>query len=619
MSCSWLLCTIVFGQDETPSLAITPILSQKVYLPGDTVILGLKAAIPAKYHLYGNPLGPGIGKPLFISISGGEGVRWLDIAKIKAKKYAPPIGEWVWAYEKEAFFFIKGIAERTGENNVRVDFDALICHTSCFPINQELQFVIRIDSLAAPERQFAAHPAIVSNYAACTETMPLRRTLQQDTATQGSTALSSLVIPSLTTAQKNPAWNYSPTESASKLNLLLAVFLGFLAGIILNAMPCVLPVLGVKILSFAQGQVGEKGKALVRSLAYATGILSVFMLLAGLAVFADFSWGKHFQDPRALIAIIAIIVVFALGMFDVYLITVPGSIANLEQKTGPALRSDFFKGVFATILATPCSGPFLGAVLAWSMTQSPLVVFVVYGSIGAGMAFPYVLISSSRRLARFVPKPGRWMEDFKKLMGFLLLGFAVYLLFGLPHELVVPTVLFCVITGLAIGIFGRFAPYGSSLPRKIAVSLLAVVVIGSGCYTAFFVALPVFSLNATDTVETGGSVWKPFSADSLLAAHAAGRHAVVDFTANWCMNCKYNEVMVLDRKDVMDLIKKKNILALKADMTMPDPVQDSLLRHLGSQSIPFLAVFPGNRPNEPIVMRDVLTKGKFVKVLSELQ
>ena len=616
--CIALLFSFAFGQDEGPSLDISAFPSKKVYAPGDTVVIALRVGVPAGYHLFGNPMGPGIGKPLTIGASGVRGVSWLDIVKTSPEKFRPDIGDWVWAYEREACFFLRGVAGSEGVAQGKIVLDGLICHTSCFPRHYELPITLRIDAAAAPEPHFAADKKTAALFSGATGKMTFAQEAEPPALHLGAAPLSGLALSATAHAEKIPAWNYHPREAKTGFNLFVAVFFGFLAGIILNAMPCVLPVLGVKILSFAQGrQEGRRG-ALIHSLGFSAGIVAVFMLLAALAAFADFSWGKHFQDPKALIGIIALIVVFALGMFDIYMITVPGSISNLGGKSGHGLGGDFFKGIFATILATPCSGPFLGAVLAWAVTQPPLVIFVVYGAIGAGMSFPYVLLSSSERLARLVPKPGKWMQDFKGLMGFLLLGFAVYLMLGLSNDLVIPTVLFCLATALAVVVYGRFAPWGSGVRRKALSLLLALAVAGGGLYGSFGIVAPLFSGVKAKGVAATSEVWRSFSADSLLKANAEGRPVILDFTATWCMNCQYNFLAVLSKREVTDLIKKKNVLALKVDMTMPSAIQDSLLHSLGSRSIPFLALFPGDRPTEPVIMRDLLTTGSVVKELERL-
>jgi suppressor for copper-sensitivity B len=418
---------------------------------------------------------------------------------------------------------------------------------------------------------------------------------------------------------KTYEWKFFPQNAGTDMNIFLALIFAFIAGIILNAMPCVLPVLGVKILSFAQGAGMDRKKTIMHSLAFSAGVISVFMLLAILASFASFSWGRQFQDPKALIAIIGVIVVFALGLFDVYMFNVSSSVANNKIQKRDGITGDFFKGVFATILATPCSGPFLGAVLAWSLIQPAYVVFVVYTTIGLGMSFPYILLSTIPKLSKYLPKPGDWMNDFKKIMGFLLVGFAVYLMLGLPSDMIVPTVFFCVILAFAVVVFTRIAPYGSAVKTKLIAVFSAILIVIGGLYTSFMIIYPSFSNNAAANIAKADDVWVDFKPELFVDAQRDGRNVILDFTANWCMNCQYNYIVVLTKKEVVKLIREKNVLALKVDVTSPDVVQDSLLRSLGSQSIPFLAIFPGSSPDKPVVMRDVLTKGSVIRELNKLK
>jgi thiol:disulfide interchange protein len=620
--CLALLAMQSIGQEAMPSIEVSPLYSKQTYAPGDTVIVALQTTIPNGYHFFDNPMGPGFGKPMTWSIKGQPGIFWLDLLKQKSKKFKPEVGGWVKGFEGDPCFFLRGVVAADASPGVRNDtllIGGLICREAGHQVDKKVVLTTTIVAQPDPSSPFFKEPRLAKLLEKTRNSQALERpaNTSADTADPGLSKIALLPLDSSPVAGAGTySWNYTPQETGSDLNLWLAILFGFIAGIILNAMPCVLPVLGVKILSFAEGAEMDRKKAILHSLVFSAGIISVFLLLAGLASFANLSWGQQFQDPRALVGIIALIVIFSLGMFDVYLITVPGSPTGKKQ-TG--LTGHLFSGIFATVLATPCSGPFLGAVLAWSVTQPAGIIFTVYASIGMGMSFPYVLFSASRRLMRLVPRPGAWMNDFKMIMGFLLLGFAVYLMLGLPNDFVVPTVLFCVLISLAVVLYSRIAPWGSSLGRRLFAGIVSLLMAGVSLNTSFGIVYPAFSESNASAIEEHDNVWKTFNADSLVAAHKQGRPAIVDFTANWCMNCQYNYITVLTRKDVTDLITQKNVLALKVDMTSPDPVQDSLLHSLGSQSIPFLALFPGDRPYEPMVMRDVLTVGQVKKALEGLR
>jgi thiol:disulfide interchange protein len=566
-------------------------------------------------------LGPGIGKPLEIAMSGDAGkVKWIDIKKERPVKFTPSIGDWVWTYHDSTTFFVKGVVEDgvTGSIDGNLHVNGLICHTSCLPFSKDVSYKINASEKSTVAPYFRNQPYLRSLLNDATETM----TLTQRDLAQKSPLFSGIDMGGLNTTtqsvEKPVDWDYSPQEQKIKFNLWLAILLGFIAGIILNAMPCVLPVLGIKILSFSQAQESSRKEAILKSLVFSAGMISVFMILAALASFANFSWGEQFQNPKVLVGIIAFIFVFALGMFDVFMILVPGSISSLEQKAGSGLMGDFFKGVFATVLATPCSGPLLGATLAWTLMQPSPVIFAVFASIGAGMAFPYILFSASKRLSRLIPKPGVWMKDFKYLMGFILLGMVVYLMIGLPQNMIISTLGLCLVLAFAVMLYTRYAPWGSTWGRKIIVGLITAGIIFAGVYGMFGILYNRIAGVSSSSVE-GTEVWSDFSPELLREAHANGQNVIIDFTANWCMNCQYNKVAVLHTPQLEKAIKDKNVLSLKADLTRPDPQIEALMQHLGSRSVPFLAVFPGDKPYEPIVMRDIVNKKELLKVMGKLK
>jgi thiol:disulfide interchange protein len=609
---------LLFAAQEELSVELIP--SKSAYKAGDSIILALKIKIPEKYHLYGNPLGPGIGKPLMVSIEGAEKVVWDAIRKPAAKKYKPPVGEWVFAYDDQVVFYIGGNIPQDVSENIEgvIHIEGLICNTACIPVKKKIPFNVSLKEAAEADRHFKNDPDLLKIMASATGSFPLVTHVPAEMPSITGLDLSGLSVkaPSQNTLIQ---WNYSPLESRVNYNLWLAVLFGFLAGIIMNVMPCVLPVLGIKILSFSEMRQASPRKAFIKSLVFSAGMLSVFLILASLASFANFSWGEQFRNPAVLVVIIAIIVIFALGMFDLFMIQVPSSVASMGRRERTGLAGDFLNGMFATILATPCSGPLLGATLAWTLTQKPLVIFTIFSSIGLGMAFPYILISLSGKLARTIPKPGKWMNDFKYLMGFILLGFAVYLMAGLPQNMMINTVGMCLVLVFAVTFFTRYAPFGSSIKRKTSIAAIALIIAFSGVYVNFGVLYRIISSEENGITDQGEGGWREFSVDELKKAHERGQNVMIDFTANWCVNCQFNKVTVLHTPQINNLIKEKNIVALRADLTRPNPQIESLLYHLGSRSVPFLAIFSGSNPYEPIIMRDIISKKKLVNILEKLE
>ncbi|MFC1476616.1 protein-disulfide reductase DsbD family protein [Fibrobacterota bacterium] len=610
--------TCIFAERE---LLVTTVLDKKAYNPGDTVIVALQCRIPDKYHLYGNPLGPGIGKPLKIKVSENKGIEWIRAKKTPASKFHPAIGGWVWAYKHEATFFVIGTVTADSAESV-VDtliMESLICENSCLPVTKEIPLVIPLTQEKVRSRSFSKHRSLRKIFK-ITQEMDIDWQQETDAGLKLDGSLINLSLGDNDKEKIIPEWDYKSQEKKFEYNILLAIILAFIAGIILNVMPCVLPVLGVKILSFSQGVGSDRRIAVIRSLVFSAGMILIFLVLASFAAFAGLSWGEQFQNPKMLVVIICIIFIFALGMFDIFIINVPTGITALKQKSiqEKAFLDDFIKGMFTTILATPCSGPLLGATLAWTLLQPPAIIYIVFASIGAGMAFPYVLFSSSSRLMKLIPKPGKWMEDFKYLMGFLLIGFAVYLMIGLPKGMIIPTVGLCAALALAVLIYTRFSPFGASVKRKLLSGVVAVLVAALGWHVNFNILHSFLSEDTALLAEEESGIWKEFTPEKLLGAHAIGQHAIIDFTANWCMNCQFNKVTVYHSKEVDELIKQKKIIALKADLTQENEVAESLMHHLGSRSVPFLAIFPGDDPYNPVIMRDVVTKKSVLKVLKDL-
>lgn len=604
-------------------MKVTAILDKKAYNPGDTVVVALQCKIPDKYHLYGNPLGPGIGKPFSIKVNDDNGIKWLCAKKTPASKFQPDIGGWIWAYKKKAPFFIIGILspEVKGTVNDTIILNALICKNACLPVTKEIPISIPVSESKIESASFAENSALGEKFSTA-EDMSIDKGQPKETAhIEFEDDLLMLTMDSQTTMEELiPEWEYEPQEKRFELNILLAILFAFLAGIILNVMPCVLPILGIKILSFSQGAGSSKRTTIIRSLVFSAGMISIFLVLASFAAFAGLSWGEQFQNPKMLVAIVCIIFVFALGMFDVFIILVPASITELEQKSvkGKGLFDDFIKGMFTTILATPCSGPLLGATLAWTLMQPPSVIYAVFTAIGVGLASPYVLLSASSRLLKLIPKPGAWMEDFKHIMGFLLFGFAIYLMVGLPKDMILSTIGLCTFLAFAVIVYTRFSPFGSTIKRKLIVGLISILIAVSGWHINFNVLHSFISEDDALKAKKDSKKWEEFTPEKLKEAHCMGQHVIVDFTANWCMNCQFNKITVYHSKEVNELIEKKNILPLKADLTRKNPAAESLLHHLGSRSVPFFAVFPGDDPYNPIIMRDIVNKRRVLKILKGL-
>jgi thiol:disulfide interchange protein len=443
-------------------------------------------------------------------------------------------------------------------------------------------------------------------------------------------------IPGLVVFSQHPngedraAWQISaaPTLSAAGAAPARGIFtfllFGFLGGFILNLMPCVLPVISLKIFGFIQ-QAGQSRRKVLRSgIAFAVGIFAWFLGLALLLIVLkgagrDVTWGGfQFTNAYFVLALSVIVLVFALNLFGVFEISLPqgltrGLLSTTERKND---LGSFFQGVFATVLATPCTAPFLGTALGFAFSQSPAVILAMFVAIAAGMSAPYLLLSAQPAWLRFLPRPGPWMVHVKQFMGFLLLATLLFLLYVLGAQRGLEGAIwascFLLVISVACWMKGAFVlPTASTAKRSVVLVLMLVLVLGGGIY---FVGGKFRSTNVAlaDSRLRGG--WQAFTPERLQAELEQGHSVFVDFTAAWCLTCKFNEANVLESAEVRDAFQRHAIVKLKADWTNGDPVITKLLQKFGRPGVPLYVLYPGKN-EEPIVFPEVLTKGMVLEKL----
>ncbi|HEY4256076.1 MAG TPA: thioredoxin family protein [Candidatus Udaeobacter sp.] len=399
---------------------------------------------------------------------------------------------------------------------------------------------------------------------------------------------------------------------------------GFIGGIILNLMPCVLPVISLKIFGFIQ-QAGQSRQKILRSgIAFATGIFAWFIALALLlialkAAGRDVTWGGfQFTNAYFVLVLSVIVLVFALNLFGVFEISLPqsmtrGLLSTTERKD---LLGSFFQGVFATVLATPCTAPFLGTALGFAFSQSPAIILSMFVAIAAGMSAPYLLLSAQPAWLRFLPRPGPWMLHVKQFMGFLLLATLLFLLYVLGAQRGLEGVIwascFLLVISVACWMKGAFVvPTSSAAKRSITLVLMLVLVFASGIY---FIGNKFHSANIASADSRLRGDWQAFTPERLQGELEQGRVVFVDFTAAWCLTCKFNEASVLESADVRQAFQRHGIVKLKADWTNGDPVITKLLQHFGRPGVPLYVLYPGKN-EEPIVFPELLTKSMVLEKL----
>jgi thiol:disulfide interchange protein DsbD len=419
---------------------------------------------------------------------------------------------------------------------------------------------------------------------------------------------------------KMSAASVPPTESRGLLGFLL---LGFIGGFVLNLMPCVLPVISLKIFGFVQQAGQDRKKVLQSGLAFIAGIFVWFIALALLLIALkaaghQITWAAQFTNPYFVLFLSVVVLVFALNLFGVFEISPPQFVMHVAGEAGHGNAGSFFQGVFATVLATPCTAPFLGTALGFAFTQSSAVILAMFLAIAAGMSAPYFLLSAQPAWMRFLPKPGAWMERVKQFMGFLLLATLLFLLYVLGAQRGTDAVIwassFLLVISIACWMKGSFLTLTSSAAtRAIALVLILVLVLGSGFY---FIGkkFRVSQLSSTATSPTGD--WQPFTPERLQTEIAQGHHVFVDFTAAWCITCKFNEATVLESAAVREAFKRNGIVKLKADWTNADPAITKILKQFGRPGVPFYVLYPAGQ--SPITFPELLTKSLVLDKLETI-
>lgn len=413
------------------------------------------------------------------------------------------------------------------------------------------------------------------------------------------TGSTNILIPETTIAPPPP----EPVSFLKFLPILGGMFLG---GLILNLMPCVFPVIGLKIMGFVQ-QTGHNRRSIaLHGLSFALGVLASFAALSGI-LFAvrtaalksggdSIGWGYQLQNPWVVLVLLLLMFILGMNMFGLFeLGTSATSVGGkLQSKTGQA--GAFFSGVLATIVATPCSAPFLGAAIGATMALPAVQFFTGFAAMALGLATPYLLLSLFPNLVEKLPRPGAWMESFKQAMSFLLFATAAYLLWvysGLiGQEHLLSPLLGLSLIAAAGWIYGRwFLPHKTRGTRVSAMIIAAVISI-----SGVVLALP----------PKPDKMWQTWSQETVDELLAEGKPVYIDFTAQWCLTCQVNK-KVAYTDEVLELAKKKGIVFLKGDKTRPNPAIDAKLQELGRTAIPVnILMIPGE---EPVITPEILTPG----------
>ena len=410
---------------------------------------------------------------------------------------------------------------------------------------------------------------------------------------------------------------------AASGSLFGTLFLALVGGLVLNLMPCVFPVLGIKILGFVNQSGSDKAKIVQHGLVFTVGVLVSFWALAGALLAlraggAQLGWGFQLQSPAFVFGMAVFLLIFALnlsGLFEVGL-AATGVGGSLQMQQGYA--GSFFTGALAVLVATPCSAPFLAPALGAALSLSAAESLLVFTAIAIGLALPYLLLSIFPSALKFLPRPGAWMETFKQFMAFPLyatVGWLLWVLAGQTKDddnaLLLISFGF-VLVAMAAWAYGRFGQAHGKPGKQLAGRVAAAALLAGGLYTGW--PAPAQAAPVAGEYQV---VWEKWSPAAITAAQAAGKFVYVDFTARWCATCQTNKAAVFHNDALLAEFGRRGVVLLRGDWTNKDPLITAELARWNRSAVPFNLLYaPGKA--EPTILPELLTPGIVLEALAKI-
>ncbi len=395
---------------------------------------------------------------------------------------------------------------------------------------------------------------------------------------------------------------------------LWMVFAALAGGFILNFMPCVLPVIGLKLMSFVNQSGSSHTKVIALNLTYVAGIVSVLLVLATANVLAKtageaFGWGQQFTRIEFQVPMAILIFAMALSFLGVWEIPIPGFATS--NKSGKLMEQEgmagaFFKGILTTLLATPCSGPFLGTLFGLTLTLSVASIFLLYILVGIGLGLPYIAICFYPGVVKLLPKPGAWMDTLKQVLAFPLLLTVVYFIAMISPDYRIATLTLLIVVWFACWFIGRVPAYAEAYRLRTA----------WGAGVAMTVAGAIFAFMFLGPIKHDVP-WIPYNESVLTQHRSEGKTVMVEFTARWCATCQTNMRFAIDRPKVAQLLDKNGVIPLLADLSDGSQEIWDKVKELESLSIPLLAIYPADPNAPPIILRDVITESQLLEALQQ--
>jgi len=407
--------------------------------------------------------------------------------------------------------------------------------------------------------------------------------------------------------------------AADALGLAQALVLALLGGLLLNLMPCVLPVLALKAVAIAELAHRRRGEAVAHGVAYLVGVLASMASLAAVVVAlraagTAVGWGFQFQEPLFVATLASVLVVFAINLFGVFEIGVDtGRLAGFGAEAAGSRRS-FFDGLLAVVLATPCSAPFLGTAVGFAFAGRAPVVFAVFLAIGVGLALPFAMVAASPGLARWLPRSGPWMPKLRAGLGFALLATVVWLLWIVGRsagaDAMASLLGWLLALGFATWLFAVLRG-GSRVALHAGGSLAILLLLAAG------VGVVKIDRAAAPPQPAASRSPRPYQAAAIAEERRAGRPVFAYFTADWCLTCKVNERVVLDDAEVQGALSRAGFAVFEADWTRRDESIRAELARFGRSGVPLYLLFPAAAGAPPLRLPELLSKGRFLEALRD--
>ncbi|HSQ74837.1 MAG TPA: thioredoxin family protein [Bacteroidota bacterium] len=618
-----LMWTSVLAQGLDEGKATLQLPSKSITAAaGSTVDVQLTARIAEQWHVNSNTPNEDFLIPSVVTAR-ASGIRLIRVRYPEAKDLALSFADKpVSVYEGDVVFGLTfTVAEATppGKQNAEITLSYQACNdkTCMPPSNATVTLVVDVT------------PAVPAESPAGSQKGPgTDGGSDSREASDVAQAISPAAAPSVASGvlqggDSTKSGSTRPVGAAgeSSISLAVALLFAFLGGMILNLMPCVLPVLSLKIMGMVK-QAGEAPRERLKHGALFTfGVVASFWVLAGIMLLLQaggeqLGWGFQLQSPSFVIVLSIFLFLFGLSMFGVF--EIGTSLTGVGQGVagGSSYTSSLISGVLATTVATPCTAPFMGSALGFTLGAPAYVAFLVFTFVGLGMAAPYLLLTTIPALLKFIPKPGAWMESMKQFMGFLLIATVLWLIWVLSLQTGADgvVILLAALLLVALGgwIFGRWGNIAKEKPTRRIAQVIALVAVAGG----LFFSLTNIKAKEQETagVHRQGSIeWLTYTPELVEGLKAEGRTVFLDFTAAWCLSCQVNEKVAFSSEEVQNEFARRGIATVRADWTNHDETITRALAAFGRNSVPLYVLYaPGK---DPVLLPEIITPGIVLEAL----